>query len=178
MPEIVFDSCCLSNFALSDSLFILENLYGSSAYITEFVSAEILRGNQHGHKDLIKIQDSIKEGWIGEISLITTEEKTLFKTLSISLCLGEASSISIAKTRGFLFASDDKTAKREASYLDIQVTGTLGILKKAVLNNHVEPEKGDIILLKMTAKGFYSPISSLREIKTLAVKICHSQFDQ
>jgi len=164
MPEIVFDSCCLSNFALSGSQFILENLFGRSAYITEFVAAEILRGIQHGHKDLIKIQDSIKKGWIGEISLITTEEKALFKSLSVSLGLGEASSIAIAKTRRFRFASDDRTARREARHLDIQVTGTLGILKKAVLNTIIEPEKGDIILAKMTAKGFYSPISSLGEI--------------
>jgi len=166
MPEIVFDTCCLTNFALSGSLFILENLFGRSAYITEFVAAETLRGIQHGHKDLIKIQDSIKEGRIGEISLITTEEKALFETLSISLGFGEASSIAIAKTRSFRFASDDRTARREARHLDIQVTGTLGILKKAVLSNHVEPEKGDIILAKMTAQGFYSPISSLAEIKT------------
>ena len=165
MPEIVFDSCCLSNFALSDTLFILENLYGSSAYITEFVSAEILRGIQHGHKDLIKIQDSIKEGWIGEISLITLEEKTLYETLSVSLGLGEASSIAIAKSRGLRLASDDLTARREASHLDIQFSGTLGILKKAILSNFIEPKRGNAILAKMTAKGFYSPISSLGEIK-------------
>lgn len=166
MPEIVFDSCCLSNFALSDSLFVLESLYGCSAYITEFVSAEILRGIQHGHKDLIKIQNSIKEGWIGEISLITSEEKNLFKTLSISLSLGEASGIAIAKSRGFRFASDDKTARREASHFDIQVTGTLGILKKVILSNHVALKMGEIILTKMISQGFYSPISSLVEINT------------
>lgn len=157
MPEIVFDSCCLSNFALSGSLFILENLFGRSAYVTEFVAAEFLRGIQHGHKDLIKIQDSIKEGWIGEISLITSEEKALFKSLSLSLGLGETSSIAIAKTRRFRFASDDRTARREARHLDIQVTGTLGILKKATLKSVIELEKGDIVLAKMTAKDFIHP---------------------
>ena len=165
MPEIVFDSCCLSNFALSGSQFILENLFGRSAYITEFVAAEILRGIQHGQKDLIKIQDSIKKGWIGEISLITTEEKALFKSLSVSLGLGEASSIAIAKSRGFRFASDDKTARREASHFDIQVTGTLGILKKAILSNHISHELSENILATMTAHGFFSPVSSLKEIK-------------
>ncbi|MFC2168297.1 hypothetical protein ACFLRW_04865 [Acidobacteriota bacterium] len=165
MPEILFDTCCLSNFALCDSLFILNKLYGRSAYITEFVSAEISRGIQQGHKDLTKIQVSIKEGWIGELSLITAEEKTLFEALSVSLGLGEASSIAIAKTRRFLFASDDRTARREASYLDIQITGTLGILKKAVLSNHIEQKKGDVILAKWSSLGFYSPIDSLGKIK-------------
>jgi len=166
MPEIVFDSCCLSNFALSDSLFTLEALYGSSIYITEFVSAEILRGIQQGHKDLTRIQNLIKESRIGEKSLITTEEKTLFKALSISLGLGETSSLAIAKTRGFRFASDDKTARKEAKHLNIIITGTLGILKKAVLNDHVKPEMGEIILAKMISQGFYSPVNSLGEITT------------
>ncbi len=166
MPEIVFDTSCLLNFALSDSLYILDNLYGRSAYISEFGSAEILRGIQQGQKDLLRIQDSIKEGWIGEINLITSEEKALFETLSVSLSLGEASSIAIAKTRSFRFASDDKTARREASQLDIQVTGTHGIFKKAVMNSIIDPLAGDKILGKMTANGFYAPIGSLEEIVT------------
>ena len=84
MPEILFDCCCLSNFALSDSLSILKSLYSNSAYITEFVSAEIMRGIQRGHKDLAKIQDSLSEGWLKEAVLINEEEKSLYKMLSVS----------------------------------------------------------------------------------------------
>jgi len=112
MPEIIFDCCCLSNFALSDSLFILKNLYSNSAFVTEFVSAEIMRGIQRGYKDLAKIQDSLREGWLKEAVLSTKEEKSLYETLSVSLGLGEASSIAVAKARGFFFACDDRTANR------------------------------------------------------------------
>lgn len=134
MPEIIFDCCCLSNFALSDSLFILKNIYSSSAFVTEFVSAEIMRGIQRGHKDLAEIQDSLKEGWLKEVVLSTKKEKSLYETISVSLGLGEASSIAVAKARGFFFACDDRTARREAGLLDVKLTGTLGILKKAVRN--------------------------------------------
>lgn len=148
--------CCISNFALSNSLFILKNLYSNSAFNTEFVSAEILRGIQRGHKDLAKIQDSLREGWLKEVVLSTKEEKSLYETISVSLGLGEASSIAVAKARGFFFACDDRTARREAGFLDIKLTGTLGILKKAVRNRIIRIKDGDLILAEMIAKGFYS----------------------
>jgi len=164
MHEIILDCCCLSNFALSKSLFILKNLYSNSAFVIEFVSAEILRGIQRGHKDLAKIQDSLREGWLKEVVLSTKEEKSLYETISVSLGLSEASSIAVAKSRGFFFACDDRTARREAGFLDIKLTGTLGILKKAVRNRIIRLKDGNLILAEMIAKGFYSSVSSLKEI--------------
>ncbi|MGM0466798.1 MAG: DUF3368 domain-containing protein, partial [Acidobacteriota bacterium] len=90
MPEIIFDCCCLSNFALSDSLFVLKKLYGKSIRISQFVSIEIIRGIQQGHKELEKIQDYHKEGWLKEVVLTTQEEKDLYEKLSVSLGAGEA----------------------------------------------------------------------------------------
>ena len=165
MPEIICDCCCISNFALSDSLSLLKCLYSGSVYITDFVSAEIMRGVQMGHKDLTRIQNSVKEGWIKEAVLSTQEEKSLFETLSVSLGLGEASSIAVAKNRGFHFASDDKAARREAGFLDIKLTGTLGLLKRAVFNKSISLKDGDLILTEMISKGFYSSLESLKEIK-------------
>lgn len=164
MPEIIFDCCCLSNFALSDSLFILKSLYPNTTFITEFVSAEIMRGIQSGHTDLMQIRDSFNKGWLNEIALGTKNEKSLFQTLSLSLGLGEASSLAAAKTRGFRFACDDKTARKEAGLMDIKLTGTLGILKKAVDKKIISLQDGDTILAKMISKGFYSSINSLRDI--------------
>ena len=161
MPEILFDSCALSNFAFSDSLFILKGLYGHSAFITDFVSGEIMHGIQHGYSNLKKIQNSLQEGWIREIALSAKTEKGLFQVLSVSLGLGEASSIAVAKARGFLFACDDKTARREAGLLEVRLTGTIGILKRAVKTKIVSPKNANGILDKMKACGFYSPVTSL-----------------
>lgn len=165
MPEIIFDCCCISNFALADALFVLEKLYShssQSAYITNFVVAEIMRGIQQGHKELRKIQASMQKGWLQETSLITQKEKSLYETLSVSLGLGEASSIAVAKTRGFIFASDDRAARREAGLLEIKLTGTLGILKKAVSHKTISLNEGNLILAKMVKAGFYAPIENLK----------------
>lgn len=163
MSEIIFDCCCLSNFALSDSLFILENLFIKSASITNFVSAEIMRGIQQGHKDLVKVSGALREGWLKEVVLSSKKEKFLFEALSVSLGLGEASSIAVAKARGFVFASDDRAARREAGLLDVKLTGTLGILKKAIRNKTINLKEGNLILAKMIERGFYSSIKSLKE---------------
>jgi predicted nucleic acid-binding protein len=164
MPEIVFDCCCLSNFALSGSLFILEERFGTSAFITNYVSAEILRGTQQGHEDLEKVQEALKKGWLEEVVLGSQKERSLYETLSVSLGLGEASSIAVAKSRGFSFASDDRAARREAGLLDVKLTGTIGILKIAASHKIINLSEGNLILAKMIDMGLYSPVKSLKEV--------------
>lgn len=164
MPEIIFDCCCISNFALSDSLFILEHLYSRSAYVTNFVSAEILRGIQQGYEGLSKVREALRTGWLKEAGLSSPQEKSLFETLSVSLGLGEASCMALAKSRGFIFACDDRAARREAGLLDVKLTGTLGILKKAVTHKTIDLNEANLILAKMTEAGFYSPVKSLNEV--------------
>jgi len=165
MPEVIFDCSSLSNFALSDSLFILENLYKNSAFITHLELAEIITGIQQGHSDLRGIRKALRHGWLKEVVLESAKEKSLYEVLSVSLGHGEASSIAVAKDRGFIFACDDRAARRESGLLRVKLTGTLGILKKAVKRQIVNPGKGQIILEKMIKTGFYSLIKSLDEKK-------------
>ena len=165
MPEIIFDCSSLSNFALSDSLSILKDLYKNSAFITNLVLAEIVTGIQQGHSDLREIQKALRHGWLKEVSLKTAKEKSLYETLSVSLGHGEASGIAAAKSRGYIFACDDRAARRESGLLRVKLTGTLGILKKAVKHQIINLDEGQLILEKMIATGFYSPIKSLDEIK-------------
>lgn len=170
MPEIIFDNCVLSNFAMSDlptgqagSLNIIKTFYADKAYITDFASAENLRGILKGYKGLIMIRDAVRDGWLKEITLKGKKEKALFESLSVSLGFGEASSIAVAKTRGFIFACDDKTARKEASLLGVKLTGTIGILIKAVRRNLVDLKQADEILNHMIAYGFYSPVGSIKK---------------
>jgi len=141
MPEIVFDCCVISNLAFADSLSLLQVLYGGRAVITGFVEAEIMRGVQAGHRELARVQDAVKAGWLAEISLGQGPERALFERLSVSLGLGEASSIAVAKSSRLVFACDDKAARREAALLGVNLTGTIGILKKAVREKLVGPEE-------------------------------------
>jgi hypothetical protein len=164
MPEIVFDTCAISNFALAGALGIMESLYRNKAHITEFVSVEILRGIQSGHARLESIPKAVQAGWLKETGLRSGKEKELFETLSVSLGLGEASSIAVAKRRGFRFASDDRVARTEAARLGVPLTGTLGVLVKAVRGGICDLRAADAYLGRMIEAGFFSPVNSVREI--------------
>ena len=161
MPEIVFDTCVISNFALAGALGILEGLYRDRARITDVVSMEILRGIQSGHARLESIPKAIRAGWLKEAGLKTGRERALFESLSVSLGLGEASSLAVAKGRGFVFASDDRMARAEAARLGVPLTGTLGILLRAVREGACDARAADGYLAEMIEAGFFSPVRSV-----------------
>jgi len=164
MPEIVCDTCVISNFALAGGLGILEGLYQDRARITDVVSMEILRGIQSGHARLESIPKAIRAGRLKECRLKTGRERALFESLSVSLGLGEASSLAVAKGRGFVFASDDRMARAEAARLGVALTGNLGILLKAVREGVCDGRAADAYLAKMIDASFFSPVRSLREM--------------
>ena len=164
MPEIVFDTCVISNFALAGALEVIAELYRGKAHIPEFVAAEIMRGVQAGNVGLAAVPEAVRAGWLKETGLRSRQERALFESLSRSLGLGEAAGIAVAGRRGFYFASDDKLARTEAARLGISLTGTLGILSRAVRGGVCDARAADGHLAKMIDAGFFSPVRSLGEI--------------
>ena len=110
----------------------------------------------------MKVQEALRKGGLKEVVLNSKKEKSLYETLAVSLGLGEASSIAAAKFRGYVFACDDRAARRESGLLDVRLTGTVGILKRAVKQKTVSLLEGDRILIKMIETGYYSPAQSLK----------------
>ncbi len=164
MPEVIFDSCVLSNFALMEGMHILKKLYAGRACTTDFVRLEILKGIHSGHEKLAEINQAIKDGWLEERAFKSRREKAIFEKLSTSLGSGEASCIAIAHSRGYLFASDDRAAREEASVLTVKITGTIGILLRGIKKKVIDLNEGERLLKLMIKAGFFSPIRSLREI--------------
>jgi predicted nucleic acid-binding protein len=164
MPEIVLDTCVLSNFALAGAMGLIEKLYGGQAVVPDFVAVEIMRGIQSGNAGLEAVPEAIKAGWLKEAFLRSREEKELFEVLSRSMGLGEAAGLALAAKRGWRFASDDREARAEAARLGICLTGTAGILIKAVRSGVCDLGAADASLAKMIEAGFFSPDRSVREV--------------
>jgi len=158
MPEIIFDACVLSNFAFSDSLAILKTLYPDSVFTADMVLLENLRGIRKGHEQLVRIRSAVADGWLRELSCSTPEEKRFFEALSLSLGVGESACIAIAGQRNFVFACDDRAARKEATLCGVMLTGTIGILIKAVRVGEIELRKANSILKKLVEYGFYAPV--------------------
>lgn len=158
MPELIFDTCVLSNFALTDDFHVLKRLYSGASWVTSFVSDENINGIEQGYERLRQVQGAIKEGWMRKIETYSEEEMNIFSTLSISLGRGEASSIAAAKTRHLVFACDDKLARSEAKKMGIVLTGTIGILIKSVRVQILSLSQANKTLKRMIHFGFYAPV--------------------
>ncbi len=164
MLEIVFDACVLSNYALADALGLLERLYRGRAGLTDFVAAEVLRGAQRGQVRLEGVGRAVSDGRLTQIGFRSGAEKAAFNALTRSLGWGEASSIAIAARRGLIFASDDRVARAQAAQAGVKLTGTVGILVKAVGAGLCGSAEGDGILAKMIEAGFFSPVRSIGDV--------------
>ncbi|MFN3395841.1 MAG: hypothetical protein ACK4Z9_03485 [Thermodesulfovibrionales bacterium] len=65
----------------------------------------------------------------------------------------------MAKVRGFVFACDDKTARKEASLLGVKLTGTIGILIRAVMKMIIDHKKANE--MRSRRKAFSGPLHLL-----------------
>jgi predicted nucleic acid-binding protein len=64
----------------------------------------------------------------------------------------------VAAHINYVFACDDRLARMEAMRLAIPLTGTIGILIKAVRSHLVENSVANELLQEMVRQGFYSPV--------------------
>lgn len=164
MPEKnwIFDTVALSNFLLSDSIFIIENRYRRRGLITREIYDEISAG-MVDYPKLIQI-DRLVDDEIFKLVSLSRQEHENYRELIVHLGKDEASCIAYAKERNVIVVTDDRSARKQCSQMQIPLTGTIGILKASVLDGHLKLDQADKILSKMTDAGFYSPLRSIVDI--------------
>ena len=137
MPEKkwVFDTVALSNFLLSDSIFILLERYRKRGVITWQVYDEISAGIAE-YPELKQFDKLIEDKTFKLVSL-SRKEYQHFLQLIGHLGKGEASCIALAKEQAAIVVTNDRTARKQCSLMNIPFTGTVGILKAAVLDGSI-----------------------------------------
>lgn len=161
MPDVIFDTVVLSNFAKAGQLELLQKMYPATACCSGFVVAEVLRGLRQGHTDLELLAQLLADGWPRQDDLATPVERRHYASISVSLGDGESSCLALAAERGYVFACDDRLARSEAARLGILLTGTVGILIKAVRVGLIDLKKANQVLKLMITAGFYSPVKKI-----------------
>jgi predicted nucleic acid-binding protein len=158
----VFDTVALSNFLLSEAIFILRERYRKRGFITWQVYDELSAGIWEYPK-LKLIEDLIEDKTFKLVALSISQRKVP-QGLIEHLGKGEASCIAFAKGEDATVVTDDRTARKQCSLMKIPFTGTVGILKASVVDGHLSLASANEILSKMMEAGFYSPIRNLADI--------------
>ena len=158
----VFDTVSLSNFLLSDTIFLLEKRYKKCGFITWEVYDELSAGMLEYPK-LKQIDTHLNSKVFKLVSLSVAEHKYFLEMIR-HLGKGEASCIAFAKERTAVVVTDDRATRKRCSIMEISFTGTIGILKSSFLDGHITLLQADDILSEMIQAGFYSPIRSISSI--------------
>ena len=165
MPQVI-DNTVLTNFCLADRLDILRTLFGK-VYVTYEVREEVLRGLDEGYRFMSQAEKEIgvgAESWLELVGFDSPAEEQSFRDFTDRLGFGEASCLTLARHRGWLVLTDDKSARRRLRGEKLPSTGTLGILKLAVERELLSTEEGNDLLRRMTVAGYRSPYDDLQDI--------------
>lgn len=164
--NVILNTTILSNFARVGRLDLLQLVFGK-VYISTDVYAEVQDGLAEGYDFYSALEEIIRapesRRWV-HLTALTDQELGRFTDILGALHRGEASSIAIAATRGWAFLTDDALARRTARKLKITISGTLGILVRAVKDGHLTLDEGNALLSQMIDAGYYSPYDNLTEL--------------
>ncbi len=161
----IANTTVLSNFAATGSLDLLRLVY-TQVYISTDVYAEIEDGVLAGYTYLADVAGHVQPpsatGWIMLTSLATPDEIARMAALPTRLHRGEASSLAIAAQRGWLFLTDDRSARTVAQALGVSISGTLGCLLRGVKQDVLHIDDANQRLAMMIAEGYHAPVDDLR----------------
>jgi predicted nucleic acid-binding protein len=167
MPDYIFDTTVLSNYAAASRLELLENRYRDTAYTTVQVGDELRKGVKAGYTYLEPILQGMEEsgpgGWIQILVPQLADERRLRAEFDDRLGAGEASCLALAILRELTLVTDDLAARRLAKERNVPVTGTLGILIGLVRGGILSLPEANAVLADMIQRRYRSPVSRLDE---------------
>lgn len=149
------------NFGRASAFPLLEALYAGELVVVEEAIQEATDPQTSR-----ALHRALDDGWLQRHRLIQPEELSWLGKLSERLGLGEAATLAVAKVHGWRVAADERLARRIArEELRLTVTGTIGILAKAVRQGLCTVEEADRYLKLMIERArYYSPVRSIREV--------------
>lgn len=159
----VIDSTVLLNFGKLGTLWIADRALLESKVIVEEVQAEILRPPIA----VSQLRDALEDGRIHLHRITAEAEHSAMHTLreqTPRLGAGECGSLAACIANGWALASDDRDARRVASSRGVPVTGTTGVLLRAVRLDVIDFETAESVFQRMIAGGYHAPVTRLAEL--------------
>ena len=150
---------------------LLKELYGT-VIMSPFVKVECIdRGKEVGARDVVEIENGIRQGWIQPVSLERNqmrEVKSLMDEARIGF--GEAEALVLAKNKDALVVLDDKEARAIAKSWDLEYTSTIMVLYEAFEKGLINYDELVEDLTKLT-KIIWISTDVITEIIKKAMKV-------
>lgn len=156
MSLSVVDTTVLSNFASLRRTQLVKEAFPDVA-APSVVFDELAEGWRLGYFPTSTLR------WLPKIEL-NAEESRAFETLLLDLGQGEAACLAVAQSRKGLLLTDDQAARRRARMLEIELSGSVGVLQRLVDSGALDLREADGLLQRMIDAGYWSPVDSLHEL--------------
>jgi len=167
MPDYIFDTTVLSNFAAVGRLDLLRERYRGRAFTTLDVADELRKGVKAGYTylelALADIDPEDQENWIRVLVPQSRSEHRLRARFDDRLDAGEASCLALAATRKLTLVTDDKAARQAAKNQAVPVAGTVGILIQLVRSSALSLSEANALLAELIQQRYRSPVDRLDE---------------
>jgi len=137
MSTEIIDACCLVNLFASGEVEVILGSSSTPHYVSKHVEAESVSIRRPAPHDPtiqislpIDLSNVMNSGLVRRCDLENEEETRLFVEFAARIDDGEASCLAIAKSRGWIVATDDRKALRLAAESDIEVVTTPELIQR------------------------------------------------
>ena len=154
---VVADTTVWCNFAHAGQPRLVPAAYPGVTSPQEVLD-EIAEGQRLGHLG------DFDWRFIQRVRLTRDEEKRAERLQGGALGRGEAACLAVAVARGVVVLTDDRDARAAAGFLEVQVSGTLGVLLHLVDMGAMSVTEADGLLMEMIRAGYRSPVASLTQL--------------
>jgi len=164
LQTIILDSCVLINLLASEEIEDILGSTGKECRICAVVEREsfYLRPDDPQEElfEVIKLGPLIKSGVLGLCDIEGSQEATLYVDYASRLGDGEAMSLAIAESRGYVLATDDRKSRRiflESGNDPNQLTSTSELVRNWAESRSVSPAKLKSVLIDIQHRAHFFP---------------------
>lgn len=166
----IVDACCVINLYAGGNMLKLLPAVGGVWHVPVLVTAETLYVRKPDPddagkliKEAIDLKPALDAGVLRACDVASDAETALFVELAVALDDGEAMSLAIAQSRGWMLATDDHKARRLAVERGVPLLSTPELLKRwATVTTAPEAEVARV-LKNIQSYARFRPSSNLPE---------------